>query len=71
MNDSMAEGETLGTNPCSECFGYLAVLYLCGESEIYYIYMNGRLMLVFCVELPKVSTPEGGGIRNVQPAPPV
>lgn len=54
VNASMSEGEALNTNPCSECFGYLAVLYLCGESEIYYISMMAALtgIFVFCLERP-------------------
>lgn len=32
---NLGEGEPLATNFYLECSGYLTVLYLCGESEIY------------------------------------
>lgn len=52
MNESVAEGDASATNPCSGCFGYLAVLYLCGESEIYYIYMMTRVIGDFGLLFP-------------------
>lgn len=41
MNESSAENLLLTF--VLNVFGYLDVLYLCGESEIYYIYMTTEL----------------------------